>query len=155
MIFIAIGIKPTLTAFRYIFRLRRCTATQGLGWVTFQHRWGFFIVEGLRDTIEHFRNDFVFLYIADPWPVKTSHDEQPNFQFNNNVPQCNLEDFFIIEHATKEVELQGFKPVLVQRNFVVNLDHLQNDLFLSSLGLSPKYHQGELEPLLIAPFIFS
>ena len=101
---------------------------------------GFSIVKGLRDSMKRFRNDFVFLYRADAWPVNTSHDEQPNFQFNNNVPQCNLEEFLIIEHATKEVELRGFKPVLVQRSFVVNLDHLQNDLILSALGLSPKYH---------------
>ena len=74
---------------------------------------GFSIVKGLRDSMKRFRNDFVFLYRADPWPVKTSHDERPNFQFNNNVPQCNLEEFLIIEHATKEVELGGFKPVLV------------------------------------------
>ena len=62
MIYIAISIEPTLTAFRYIFRLRRCTAAQGLGWVTFQHRRGFFIVEGLRESMKHFINDFVFLY---------------------------------------------------------------------------------------------
>ena len=34
MICIEIGIEPTLTAFRYIFRLRRYTAAQGLGWIT-------------------------------------------------------------------------------------------------------------------------
>ena len=111
------------------------------------------IVEGLRDNMKRFRNDFVFLYKADPWSVKTSHDERPNFQVNNNVPQCNLEEFLIMEHATKEVELGGFKPVLVRRSFVVNLDHLQNNLFLSALGLSPKYHQGELKPLLIVLFV--
>ena len=106
--------------------------------------------------MKRFRNDFAFLYRADPWPVKTSHDEQSNFQFNNNVPQCNLEEFLIIEHATKEVELGGFKPILVQRNFVVNPDYLQNDLlFLFTLGLSLKYHQDELEPLLIVLFIFN
>ena len=38
MICISIGVEPTLTAFRYIFWLRRCTAAQSLGWVTFQHR---------------------------------------------------------------------------------------------------------------------
>ena len=32
MICIAIGIESTLTAFRYIFRLRRCAAAQGLGY---------------------------------------------------------------------------------------------------------------------------
>ena len=79
MICIAIGIEPTLTAFRYIFRLRRCTTAQGLGWVTFQHRRGYLIVEGLRDSIKRFRNDFVFLYRADPWFIKTSYDERPNF----------------------------------------------------------------------------
>ena len=114
---------------------------------------GFSIVKGLRDSMKRFRNDFVFLYRADPWPVKTSHDERPNFQFNNNVPQCNLEEFLIIEHATKEIELGGFKPVLVQRSFVVNLDHLKNYLFLSALDLNPKYHQGELKPLLIFLFV--
>ena len=104
--------------------------------------------------MNRFKNDFVFLYRADPWPVKTSYDERLNFQFNNNVPQCKLEKFFIMKHATKEVELGGFKPVLVQRSFVVNLDHLQNDLFLSVLGLSPKYLQGELKPLLIVLYVF-
>ena len=55
-------------------------------------------------------------------------------------PQCNLEEFLVIEHTTKVVELGGIKPILVQSNFALNLDHLQNDIFLSALGLSSKYH---------------
>lgn len=35
MICKAIGVEPTLTTFKYTFRLRRCAAAQGLGLVTF------------------------------------------------------------------------------------------------------------------------
>jgi hypothetical protein len=59
------------------------------------------------------------------------------------VPQCNLDEFLVIEHATKGLELGEFKPMFVQRNFVVDRAHLQNELFLSALGLSPKHHRGE------------
>jgi putative gypsy type transposon len=139
----AVGVEPTLTAFRYIFRIRRCTSKQGPGWVSFQHRTGFLIVHKLKDSMKKFRNDFVFLYRAEPWPFKTSHDEQPNLQLNNNVPQCNLDEFLVIEHATKGLELGEFKPQFVQRNFVIDRTHLQNELFLSALGISQKYHRGE------------
>lgn len=90
--------------------------------------------------MKRFRNDFFFLYRAESWPFKTSHDEQSNLQFNNNVPQCDFDEFLVIEHVTKEVEVGAFKPNFVQRSFVVTWDHLQNDLFLCSLGLSSKYH---------------
>ncbi|CAO2821441.1 unnamed protein product [Amaranthus hypochondriacus] len=129
----AVGVEPTLTAFRYIFQMRRCSSKQGPGWVSFQHRSGFLIVDKLKDSMKRFRNDFVFLYRAEPWPFRTSHDEQPNLNYNNNVPQCDFDEFLVIEHATKGLELGEFKPSFVQRNFVVDRAHLQNDLLLSAL----------------------
>ena len=61
----AIGIESTLTAFRYIFRLRKCTAILVFGWVTFQHMRGFFLVKGLKDSMKFFRKDIIFLYHVD------------------------------------------------------------------------------------------
>lgn len=54
MICTAIGVEPSLTAFRYIFRLRRCTAAQGLGWVSFQHQLGFLVLDKLKDSMKRF-----------------------------------------------------------------------------------------------------
>lgn len=89
--------------------------------------------------MKRFQNDFVFLYKAEPWPFKTSHDEESNLQMNNDVPQCNFDEFLVIEHATKDVELGNFKPNFVQRKFLVTRDHLQNESFFSALGFSPKF----------------
>ena len=46
IICIALGIKSTFTAFRNMFRLKKCIAIQGLGWLTLQYRRGFLPVDG-------------------------------------------------------------------------------------------------------------
>ena len=54
-------IKPTLTAFRYIFRVRLCSSEEhGAGWVTIAHRRGFKLVGELPDNQKGYRTKFAF-----------------------------------------------------------------------------------------------
>lgn len=76
--------------------------------MTFQHLAGFLVVEKLKDSMKRFRNDFVFMYRVQPWPFKTSHDEQPNLQLNNNVPLCDLDEFFGHRACHQRGRTRGF-----------------------------------------------
>ena len=90
------------------------------------------LVDDLNDSMKRFRNDFVILYHTDKWSIKSSHDEEPNFPFNN-VSRCNLDHLLLIEHSTKVVEVGWFKLILVHKNFTMTLDHLRNNLLFVSI----------------------
>ena len=60
-------IKPTLTAFRHIFRARLCPSEDhGAGWITLAHRRGYKLVGELPDNQKGYRTKFAFLYSSQP-----------------------------------------------------------------------------------------
>lgn len=71
----------------------------------------------------------------------TSFDIKPKInRFNNNVPQCTVDDAVIIEYAQMSIE-QGWAPLYVQNNWIPRKKHLNIQLLLSTFEISLKVHK--------------
>ena len=137
-----LGVKPTLTAFSYIFCIRLCSSEEhGAGWITFSHRRGFRKVGKLPDNQKGYRTKFVFLYNFQPWKFKTSFDIKPKVnKFKNNVPQCTVDEAVIIEYTLMAIE-QGRNAVHVHNNWISKKNILDIEDLISAFEISLKIHK--------------
>ena len=84
---------------------------------------------------------FFFCSIPNHGILKTSFDTKPKVKtFNNNVPQCTLDEGVIIEYALMPIE-QGRQPIHVQNNYIPKRTTLGIEDLLSAFKTSLKINK--------------
>ncbi|XP_019107198.3 uncharacterized protein LOC109136040 [Beta vulgaris subsp. vulgaris] len=136
-----IGVKPTLTLWRHMYKLFEMPAgDHGPGWWCFQARRGYRTVLDLPTSQKGFRRGFAFVYFGGEWGIPTvPPSSEPNHCLNFKVPELSDEEAVAAIYFQLEAKIVDGGEVFVAGNWLPSCKLFKNEHFLAAFGLSPAF----------------
>ncbi|XP_057252359.1 uncharacterized protein LOC130592194 [Beta vulgaris subsp. vulgaris] len=136
-----IGVKPTLTLWRHMYKLFEMPAgDHGPGWWCFQARRGYRTVLDLPTSQKGFRRGFAFVYYGGEWGIPTvPPSSEPNHCLNFKVPELSDEEAVAAIYFQLEAKIVDGGEVFVAGNWLPSCKMFKNEHFLAAFGLSPAF----------------
>ncbi|XP_048495845.2 uncharacterized protein LOC125495235 [Beta vulgaris subsp. vulgaris] len=136
-----IGVKPTLTLWRHMYKLFEMPAgDHGPGWWCFQARRGYRTVLDLPTSQKGFRRGFAFVYHGGEWGIPTvPPSSEPNHCLNFKVRELSDEEAVAAIYFQLEAKIVDGGEVFVAGNWLPSCKMFKNEHFLAAFGLSPAF----------------
>ncbi|XP_057252097.1 uncharacterized protein LOC130592044 [Beta vulgaris subsp. vulgaris] len=136
-----IGVKPTLTLWRHLYKLFEMPAgDHEPGWWCFQARRGYRTVLDLPTSQKGFRRGFAFVYYGGEWGIPiVPPSADPNHCLNFKVPELSEDEAVAAIYMQLEAKIVDGGEVFVAGNWLPSCKLFKNEHFLAAFGLSPAF----------------
>jgi len=136
-------VAPTLRLWRNLVKLVESRSTDhGKGWYSFQCRFGYRFTSKLPSNQEGFRREFFFVFSSEGWEIPRVLEEEPNFGWNLQVPRMSAEEALVALYSEVDTDFSEGTNQYIPMNWLPSDKELNDDNFLSVVGLNLVYPEG-------------